>query len=100
MSTRPNHVCTAKPSSTWVDGFYIPSTKVVTSVCGGLCDTMFSKCEGFSEVPVLAISGEVDTCSISTGDGWTEGTNRFELRSVTGSKRLVKMWESGCVYVA
>jgi hypothetical protein len=74
MSTRPNHVCTAKPLSTWVDGFYIPSTKVVTSVCDSLCDTISIKCEGFSEVPVLAISGEVDTCSISTGDCWTEGT--------------------------
>ena len=31
---------------------------------------MSSKCEGFSEVPVLAISGVVDTSSISTGDGW------------------------------
>ena len=49
---------------------------------------------------VTVTFGEVDTCSISTGDGRTEGTNRFELRSVTGSKRLVKMWESGCVYVA
>jgi hypothetical protein len=74
MSTRPNHVCTAKPLSTWVDGFYIPSTKVVTSVCDSLCDTISIKCEGFSEVPVLAISGVVDTCSISTGDCWTEGT--------------------------
>ena len=85
MSTRPNHVCTAKPSSTWVDGFYIPSTKVVTSVCGGLCDTMFSKCDLFSEVPVLAISGVVDTCSISTGDSWTEGTRgilRFQRKNV------------------
>ncbi len=49
---------------------YLPSTKVVTSVCDSLCDTISIKCEGFSEVPVLAISGEVDTCSISTGDGW------------------------------
>jgi len=24
----------------------------------------------------VAISGEVDTCSISTGDGWTEGTGK------------------------
>ena len=30
---------------------------------------MSSKCDRFSEVPVLAISGVVDTCSISTGDG-------------------------------
>ena len=48
---------------------YLPSTKVV-AVCDSLCDTISIKCEGFSEVPVLAISGVVDTCSISTGDGW------------------------------
>ena len=30
----------------------------------------------FSNGPVLAVSGEVDTCSISTGDGWTEGTRK------------------------
>ena len=30
---------------------------------------MSSKCDRFSEVPVLALSGVVDTCSISTGDG-------------------------------
>jgi hypothetical protein len=26
------------------------------------------------ELGSVAISGEVDTCSISTGDGWTEGS--------------------------
>ena len=33
----------------------------------------------------VAISGEVDTCSISTGDGWTEGTRvilRFQRKNV------------------
>jgi len=43
------------------------------------------------------VSGVVDTCSISTGDGRTEGTNRFWLRSVTGSKSLAKLQELGCV---
>ena len=47
--------------------------------------------------PLLAISGMVDTCSISTGGGWTEGINRFELRSVTGSRILSKVQELGCV---
>ena len=28
------------------------------------------------ELGSVAISGEVDTCSISTGDGWTEGTRK------------------------
>jgi hypothetical protein len=47
---------------------------------------------------VVAVTfGVVDTCSISTGDGWTEGTNRFELRSVTGSRILSKVQELGCV---
>ena len=75
----------------------------------------------------MAISGEVDTCSISTGDGWTEGTgkgirgsnhrdyghmfylvrvsttnnrlgkNGFGLRFVIGSKILSKVQELGCV---
>ena len=44
---------------------YLPSTKVVTSVCDSLCDTISIKCEGVSEVPVLAISGVVDTSSTS-----------------------------------
>jgi len=76
---------------------------------------------------VAVTTGEVDTCSISTGDGWTEGTekgirgsnhrdyghmfylvrvsttnnrlgkNGFELRSVTGSRILSKVQELGCV---
>jgi hypothetical protein len=47
---------------------------------------------------VVAVTfGVVDTCSISTGDGWTEGTNRFGLRSVTGSKILAKLQELGCI---
>jgi hypothetical protein len=49
----------------------------------------------------VAISGVVDTCSISTGDGWTEGRNRFGnsfgLRFVVGSKILSKVQELGCV---
>jgi len=85
MSTRPNHGCTAKPALTWVDGFYIPSTKLLTSGCNFRCDTMPSKCGPFSKGPVVAISGEVDTCSISSGDGWTEGTRgilRFQRKNV------------------
>ena len=50
-----------------------------------------------SALVVAVTFGEVDTCSISTGDGWTEGTNRFELRSVTGSRILSKVQELGCV---
>ena len=37
------------------------------------------------ELGSVAISGEVDTCSISTGDGWTEVTRvilRFQRESV------------------
>ena len=37
------------------------------------------------ELGSVAISGEVDTCSISTGEGWTEGTRgilRFQRKSV------------------
>ena len=30
----------------------------------------------FSGDPVAAISGEVETCSTSTGDCWTEGTGK------------------------
>jgi hypothetical protein len=91
----------------------------------GLCDTMFSKCDLFSEVPVLAVSGVVDTCSISTGDGWIRigkrirgnirggghmfhldrvsttnnrlGKNGFGLRFVIGSNILSKVQELGCV---
>ena len=70
----------------------------------GHCDTMSSKCDGFSEVPVLAISGVVDTCSISTGDGCTEGRNRFGnsfgLRSVKGTRIFSKLQELGCVWAA
>jgi hypothetical protein len=47
--------------------------------------------------PLLAISGMVDTCSISTGDGWTEGRNRFGLRSVKGTRIFAKLQELGCV---
>ena len=54
----------------------IPLTKLLNLSCDCRCYTMSSKCEGFSEVPVLAISGVVDTCSISTGDGWTKGTGK------------------------
>ena len=79
----------------------IPLTKLLNLSCYCRCYTMFSKCDLFSEVPVLAISGVVDTYSISTGDGWTEGTNRFGnsfgLRSVTGSKILAKLQELGCI---
>jgi hypothetical protein len=41
---------------------------------------------------VLAISGEVDTESISTGDGWTEGTRgilRFQRKNVAFLKEWV-----------
>jgi len=48
----------------------IPLTKLLNLSCDCRCYTMFSKCDLFSEVPVLAISGVVDTCSISSGDGW------------------------------
>jgi len=75
----------------------LPPTKLLNLSCDCRCYTMSSKCDGFSEVPVLAISGVVDTCFISTGDGWTEGRNRFELRSVTGSRILSKVQELGCV---
>ena len=75
----------------------IPLTKLLNLSCDCRCYTMSSKCEGFSEVPVLAISGEVDTCSISTGDGWTEGRNSLGLRFVTGSRILSKVQELGCV---
>ena len=37
------------------------------------------------ELGSVAISGVVDTCSISTGDSWTEGTRgilRFQRESV------------------
>jgi hypothetical protein len=54
-----------------------------------------------SNEPDVAISREVDTCSISTGDGWTEGRNRFGnsfgLRSVKGTRILAKLQELGCV---
>jgi hypothetical protein len=50
-----------------------------------------------SALVVAVTTGEVDTCSISTGDGWTEGRNRFRLRSVTGSKILAKLEKLGCV---
>jgi hypothetical protein len=53
-----------------------------------------------SNEPDVAISREVDTCSISTGDGWTEGRNRFGLRFVTGSKILATVQELGCVWAA
>ena len=53
------------------------------------------------ELGSVAISGEVDTCSISTGDSWTEGRNRFGnsfgLRSVKGTRILAKLQELGCV---
>ena len=52
------------------------------------------------ELGSVAISGEVDTCSISTGDGRTEGTNRFWLRSVFGMSILVKLRDLGGVKVA
>ena len=51
---------------------------------------MSSKCDRFSEVPVLAISGVVDTCSISTGDGWIWVGRGFV--AVTGE--LVVVWTS------
>jgi hypothetical protein len=54
----------------------------------------------FSIDPVVAISREVDTCSISTGDGWTEGRNRFGLRSVKGTRIFAKLQELGCVWAA
>ena len=40
---------------------------------------------------VIVTFGEVDTCSISSGDGWTEGRNRFGLRFVTRSRILAKL---------
>ncbi len=47
------------------------------------------------ELGSVAISGEVDTCSISTGDCWTNrtGRNRFRLRSVIGSRILAAVQE-------
>jgi len=43
----------------------------------------------------------VDTCSISSGDGWTwAGKNRFGLRSVFGMSILVKLRDLGGVMVA
>jgi len=45
----------------------IPLTKLLNLSCDCRCYTMFSKCDLFSEVPVLAISGVVDTCSTSSG---------------------------------
>ena len=68
---------------------YLPSTKVV-AVCDSLCDTISTKCDWYSEVPVLAISGVVDTCSISTGDGWIWVGRGFV--AVTGE--LVVVWTS------
>ena len=43
----------------------IPLTKLLNLSCDCRCYTMFSKCDLFSEVPVLAISGVVDTSSTS-----------------------------------
>ena len=40
----------------------------------------------------------VDTCSISTGEGWIwVGRNSLGLRFVVGSKILSKVQELGCV---
>jgi len=68
---------------------YLPSTKVV-SVCDSFCDTIYTTCDWYSEVPVLSISGVVDTCSISTGDGWIWVGRGFV--AVTGE--LVVVWTS------
>jgi hypothetical protein len=101
MSTRPNHVCTAKPASTWVDGFYKLLTKLLTSDCNFCYDTIFSECDPSSKGRVVAISGVVDKCSISTGDRWIwVGRNRFRLRSVTRSRIFANLQELGCVKVA
>jgi hypothetical protein len=51
---------------------------------------MPSKCGPFSKGPVVAISGEVDTCSISSGDGWTEGRNRDEPEVLWESVAFLK----------
>jgi len=40
-----------------------------------------------SNEPDVAISREVDTCSISTGDGWTEGTEK----GIRGSNRVNRL---------
>ena len=76
----------------------LPPTKLLNLSCDCRCYTMSSKCEGFSEVPVLAISGVVDTSSTSSGDGWTEGRNRFPLRFVTRSRILTRVHGLGCVH--
>ncbi len=39
----------------------LPPTKLLNLSCDCRCYTMSSKCDGFSEVPVLAISRVVDT---------------------------------------
>ena len=48
-----------------------------------------------SALVVAVTFGVVDTCSISTGDGWTEVRNRFGnsfgLRSVKGTRILAKL---------
>jgi hypothetical protein len=49
---------------------------------------------------VAVTSGEVDTCSTSTGDWWTEGMIPLRLRSITGSRILSKVQELGCVQAA
>jgi len=54
-----------------------------------------------SALIVAVTTGEVDTCSISTGDGWIwAGKNRFGLRSVFGMSILVKLRDLGGVKVA
>ena len=54
----------------------IPLTKLLNLSCDCRCYTMSSKCEGFSEVPVLALSRVVDTDSTSIRDGLTEGMGK------------------------
>jgi hypothetical protein len=53
---------------------------------------MFSKFDRFSEVPVLALSRVVDTCSTSTGVHHQKsiGRNRFGLRFGGDERNVLK----------
>jgi hypothetical protein len=88
MSTRPNHGYTAKPALTWVDGFYKLLTKLLTSGCNDRCDSIFSECAPFSKDPVVAISREVDTCSIVSVTRGTTPQRCHSLPSMTFMQRL------------
>ena len=52
---------------------------------------MSTKCVPFSKGRVLAISRAVDTCSISTGDGWTEGRGKW-IRGSNHRLDTVSCW--------